>query len=264
MAVADAVRGACHSETMKKPILVGGVVAALVVAGGVAWFVSTLDDQTEAKTDDVLSDFRAQAGPARQGQAGLPPQGVYQYRVKGREKIVRGITIERTLPDTAPMMLLHREGGYETKTLYSAEHTEEAVFALKPDGAYLTKAVTRISVGPVRNVVERDWKPQLLRIPTGAHAPWGGNHQTGTITMAVKATQRPAEDVTVGTQTVKANVYRFDQQATGEYTGTRVEQFWVDPKTHLVVRYTIDSSLKGPTDLDFEVDETLTSLEPRT
>ncbi len=138
------------------------------------------------------------------------------------------------------------------------------MFDVKPDGAYLTKAVTAVSVGPVRNVVERDWTPPLLRLPKGQHAPWGGRFQTGSITMAVKATQQPAEDVTVGTQTVKTNVYRFDQEASGEYTGNRVEQFWVDPTTGIVVRYTIDSSLKGPTNLDFQVDQTLTGLTPKT
>lgn len=251
---------------MRKKLL-GALAALIVVAAVVAFFVvRSLDDQTETVVSDVLREYREAAAAAQPDRQGLPAQGVYEYTVTGREKITRGLTIERTLPDRASMIVLHRPGGYDTDTRYSLQHTEDASYELTARGALLTKAITTISAGPVRTVRDRAWTPKLLRFPAAAPMPAqvSGDYTAGSLSLKVAARALPDAPVEVDGRTVTARVYRFSQDVTGEYTGTRTETFWYDPATALVLRYTIDSTLEGPTDLEFVVDQTLTSLTPRT
>lgn len=250
---------------MKRPLLIGAAVVLATAAVAGFLVMRSLDDQTAATSDDVMAEFRKEAGPAKTGDlAGVAPQGVYSYRVKGHEKIVRALTIERDLPTEATMMVFHRDGGFDTRTIFSREHVEDAHYAVAPDGAYLTKAVTTISAGPIRTVRERDWNPRLLRFPAKSHAPWGGAYQAGDIAMTVKAREEAPEEVDVAGTAVKARVFSFHQIASGEYSGTRDETFWVDGETGILLRYRIVSSLTGPTNLDFTADQTLTSMTPRT
>ena len=51
---------------------------------------------------------------------------------------------------------------------------------------------------------------------------------------------------------------------TGEYSRARTETFWYSPRRGLVVKYTSDSSLDGPTDLDITAEQTLRALTPQT
>lgn len=250
---------------MKGKILLGiGVLVAAVVGIG-AYIFTTLDDQTEAKVVDVVADFRADAGPDLPARAGLPKQGVYRYAVTGREKITRGVAIERTLPTAAPALVRHRPDGYEIETRYSDQHIEMSRYAIEPDGAYVTFAVTTIAAGPIKTVRERAWSPKLLRMPPASDAAtdtWGGDFTAGDLKLSVKSRRLPNESITVGATAVPVQVVESVQAITGEYTGDRTETFWYAPKLGVIVRYKIDSSLKGPTDLDFSADQLLQSLEP--
>ncbi len=251
---------------MRNKIL--AVLAAVVVVAAVIVFfvVRSLDDQTQTKAADVVDEFRAAASTARDPRPGLPAQGVYEYRVIGREKIQKALSIERTLPPTAAMIVLHTPAGYDTDTRYSGEHREQARYDLGAEGAKLTFAITTISAGPIRTVRDREWKPVLVRFPVDGPlpSPVSGRYTAGDLTLNVTAQNLPDATVDVGGTPVKAHVYRFDQDVTGEYSGTRTETFWYDPESALVLRYTIRSSIKGPTNLDFDVDQRLTSLTPRT
>lgn len=250
---------------MRNKILAAMAVLVVVAAVAVVMVVRSLDDQTVATASDVMGEYRAAAGPAQPARPGLPAQGVYEYSVTGSEQIVKAITIDRKLPPTASMMVLHRPDGFETDTKYSREHREQARYALDDAGAHLTFAITTIVAGPITTVRERAWKPRLLRFPLGAPpADWGGDFTAGDLTLAVTVTAKPDEKVTVGGTPVTAKVYEFDQAITGEYRGTRTETFWYDPASALVLRYRIESDIKGPTNLRFSADQTLTSLTPRT
>ena len=181
----------------------------------------------------------------------------------GNEKITRGITIERDLPAAAPSLVRHRPGGFEIETRFSEQHIEMAQYSLDKDGAYVTFAVTTLEAGPTKTVRERAWSPKLLRLPVADGAKeWGGDFTAGDLTLNVKSRQLPTETVTVGGESVEVQVVETVQKITGEFSGDRTETFWYSPKTGVIVRYKITSSLKGPTDLDFNADQTLVSLTP--
>lgn len=251
---------------MRNKIL-AALAAIVVIAAVVVFFVvRSLDDQTQTKAADVMGEFRAAAKPAKDPRPGLPAQGVYEYRVTGKEKIQKALTIERTLPPTAAMIVLHTDAGYDTDTRYSGEHREQARYALGTEGATLTFAITTIAAGPIKTVRDRAWNPVLLRFPADGTLPGSvsGDYTAGDLKLKVTATNLPDETVEVDGTPVKAKVYKFAQDVTGEYSGNRTETFWYDPKSALVLRYVIRSSIKGPTNLDFDVDQTLVSLTPRT
>ena len=52
------------------------------------------------------------------------------------------------------------------------------------------------------------------------------------------------------------------QTVTGEYKGSRSEQFFYSPDNGLVVRYVIESDLEGPVNFSYRADQTVTSLQP--
>ena len=249
---------------MKRKIMIGIGVLLLAVIGVGAYIFTTLDDQDEAKAVDVVAEFRKSKQPDQPARDGLPKQGVYTYTVTGKERIQRGIEISRTIPANAVALVRHHDGGFEMETRFSEQHVELARFELAPEGAYLTRAVTTIVAGPIKTVRDREWKPKLLRLPVADAAKvWGGNYTAGDLTLNVKARFLPDETVTVGGTAVDVKVVEFVQKITGDFTGDRTETFWYSPKTGLIIRYKIDSTLEGATDFDFTADQTLESLEPQ-
>lgn len=251
---------------MKKvPAILLGVVVVVVGVG--IWIYSTLDNQTTAKVSSKVSEFQKLKGPEATGP-GRPAQGVYQYTVVGHEKITRtGVNIDRELPTTAVGLVYNLPSGeWEVKTNFSNQHVEMARYAAKPDGAHLVFARTVLNVGPLTVTKDREWVPSLLRSPANAKAgatTSGTFKAGGELTMQVTTTVLPPVSVDVGGTKVPATVVKFDQVASGEYTGNRTETFWWS-KDGLLLRYTIDSSLKGSTDLDLVADQRLTSLTPTT
>jgi hypothetical protein len=248
---------------MKRKVLIGVWVLVAAIIGVGAYVFTTLDDQDEAKVVDVVAEFRASKQPDQPARDGLPKQGVYRYTVTGKERIKRGMEINRTLPANAVALVRHQSGGYEMETRFSEQHIELARFDLTSRGAYLTRAVTTVVAGPIKTVRDREWKPKLLRFPAAnAKREWGGDYEAGDLKLNVKARFLPDEKVTVGGTPVDVKVAEFVQDVTGDYTGDRTETFWYSPKMGLIIRYKIVSSLKGPTDIDFSADQALASLEP--
>lgn len=250
---------------MKRKVLIGSGVFVAAAVGLGAWYYTTLNDQTAAEVVDVVAEFRASASPDQPARAGLPKQGVYRYAVTGTETITRGLTIDRILPTAAPALVRHRPDGFEIETRYSDKHIEMSRYAIAPDGAYVTFAVTTIEAGPVKTVRERSWSPRLLRMPSVAGAAtksWGGDFTAGDLKLHVTSRLLPNETITVGGTAVAVQVAESLQTITGGYSGDRTETFWYSPKLGVIVRYKIASSLKGPTNLDFNADQTLQSLEP--
>lgn len=251
---------------MKKgPAILLGILVVLIGVG--IWIFSTLGNQTTTKVSSVVGEFQKVKGPDATGP-GRPPQGVYQYSVTGHEKITRSaINIDRDLPTSAVALVYNLPSGeWEVKTNFSDQHIEVARYAMKPDGAYLVFARTVLNVGPFTVTKDRDWVPSLLRDPSNAKpgTTTTGSYAAGKdLTMKVTTTVLPPAPVDVGGTKVPATVVKFDQIASGEYTGNRTETFWWS-KDGLLLRYTIDSSLKGSTNLDMTADQRLRSLTPTT
>lgn len=250
----------------RKKVILTSIAGLVVVAVGVGAYVyTTLDDQTEQGVDSVLADFRKDRPPDAPARDGLPKQGVYPISVIGEETIKSGpLTVDRTLPAQASMIVRHRADGFETEARYSAEHVEIARYGFTNDGTVLTFAITKLKVGPTSTTRERAWTPVLLRFPADS-APgktWGGAYKSGDLDLTITAKALPDATVTVAGEAVRTDVFEFVQDVKGEFTGSRTETFWYSPEQDLVVRYKIDSSLDGPTDLDFAADQTLTSLTP--
>ncbi len=252
----------------RKALLIGiGVITAGALGVG-GYLYSTLDNQTEAKASSALDEFRASKTPDGASRAGLPKQGVYRYTVTGNEKIVRApaIDVSRTFPTEATALIRHRADGYEFETRYSKEHTELSRYELTGEGAYVTYALTKLIVGPIKTDRERTWTPKLLRLPAASKRPtdptWGGQFTAGDLTLSITNRYLPKETITVGGAPVPVDVIESKQDITGEYTGKRTEKFWFSQELGLIVRYSIASSLKGPTDLDFTADQTLVSTTP--
>ena len=248
---------------MKRKLLVGvGVLLAAAIGVG-AYIFTTLDDQDEVAVTSVLDEFRKSKPADQPARDGLPKQGVYSYTVTGREVIKRGVTIDRTLPTSAVALVRHLPNGFEVETRYSEQHIELAKYEFAADGAYLTEAVSTVVAGPIRTVRPRAWQPKLLRFPgAGAKKEWGGDFTAGDLKLNVKARFLPDETFQVGGTPVEVKVVEFVQSITGDFTGDRTETFWYAPKTGLIVRYKIDSSLKGETDFDFNADQTLEAVDP--
>lgn len=252
---------------MRRPLLIVGavVIVAIVVAGFLFW--RTLDDTDPVTSSDAVSEYRENPTPGRAGP-GLPAPGVYEYGVTGTERLSRGpIDIQRDLPVLAPMLVRHVGGGYETDLRYSQDHTELSRYDLRPQGSFVTFARTVIGTTGISTTRDREWTPPLLRFPLRPKVgqDWGGPYTAGDLTLQIENTVLRLETADVGGTAVDdVFVLESKQDVTGEYSGTRTETFWYSPSTGMVVRYTIESSLDGPTDLDITAEQTLRSLAPQT
>jgi hypothetical protein len=244
---------------------VGVVIVAVVVAGFLFW--RTLDDTDPVKVSDALAEYRESPTPGAP-RPGLPAAGVYEYRVTGSERLARGpISIDRTLPEIAPMIVRRTGDGYETDVRYSEDHTELSRYDLRPQGAFVTFARTVVSIPLTTTTRDREWTPPLLRLPLRPEVGqrWGGPFTAGDLELQIRTQVVRRETVEAGGRTVRdVFVIRSRQAITGEYTGARTETFWYSPRTGLIVRYAIDSELNGPTDFDITAEQALRSLTPQT
>ena len=243
---------------------VGVLIVALVVGGFLFW--RTLDDTDPVTASDALTEYRENPTPG-QAARGLPAPGVYEYSVAGSEQLSRGpVDIDRALPPVAPMLVRHGDGGYETDVRYSDGHTELSRYDLRPQGSFVTFARTVVKTPVTTTTRDREWTPPLLRLPIVPEVgqTWGGPYTAGDLELQIENEVLRREAVDVGGRRVNAFVIESRQDITGEYTGQRTETFWYAPAQGLVVRYSIDSTLDGPTDFDIRAEQTLRSLSPRT
>jgi hypothetical protein len=252
---------------VRRPLLtVGAVVIVAIIVGGFL-FWRTLDDADPVEAADAVAEYRENPTPGEAG-AGLPAPGVYEYRVTGSERLSRGpIDIDRALPELAPMLVRHQDGGYETDLRYSEDHTELSRYDVRRRGSFVTFARTVIGTTGISTTRDREWTPPLLRLPQRPTVgeTWGGPYTAGDLKLQIENEVLRKETVGVGgTPVDDAFVIESRQDVTGEYSGARTETFWYSPSRGLVVKYTIDSSLDGPTDLDITAELTLRALAPQT
>jgi hypothetical protein len=243
---------------------VGVLIVALVVGGVLFW--RALDDTDPVTASDALAEYRGSPTPG-EASPGLPAAGVYEYDVTGSEQLSRGpVDIDRGLPAVAPMLVRHQDSGYETDLRYSDSHTELSRYDLRPQGAFVTFARTVVTTPVTTTTRDREWTPPLLRLPAAPKVgeTWGGPYTAGDLELQIENEVVRREPVDVGGEPVNAFVIESRQDITGEYTGERTETFWYAPARGLVVRYTIDSTLDGPTDFDITAEQTLRSLTPQT
>ena len=243
---------------------VGVLIVALVVGGILFW--QSLDETDPVTANDALTEYRESPTPGEAGP-GLPAPGVYEYTVSGSEQLSRGpVDIDRALPAVAPMLIRHADGGYETDLRYSDSHTELSRYEVRPQGAFVTFARTVVKTPVTTTTRDREWTPNLLRLPLRPEVgeTWGGPFTAGDLQLQIENEVLRREPVDVGGRPVNAFVIESRQEITGEYTGRRTETFWYAPAQALVVRYTIDSTLDGPTDFDIKAEQTLRSLSPQT
>jgi hypothetical protein len=243
---------------------VGVLVVALVVGGILFW--RTLDDTEPVTASDALTEYRENPTPG-EAAPGLPAPGVYEYAVTGSEQLSRGpVDVDRTLPDVAPMLVRLGDGGYETDLRYSDSHTELSRYEVRPQGAFVTFARTVVKTPVTTTTRDREWTPNLLRLPVRPKVgeTWGGPFTAGDLQLQIENEVLRRETVDVGGRPVNAFVIESRQDISGEYTGRRTETFWYAPDRGLVVKYSIDSTLDGPTDFDITAEQTLRSLSPQT
>jgi hypothetical protein len=243
---------------------VGVLVVVLVVGGFLFW--RTLDDTEPVTASDALAEYRESPTPGQAGP-GLPAPGVYEYDVTGSEQLARGpVSIDRGLPAIAPMLVRHLDGGYETDLRYSDAHTELSRYDLRPAGAFVTFARTVVKTPVTTTTRDREWTPPLLRFPAVPKVgeAWGGAFTAGDLELQIESEVLRREPVQVGGRPVNAFVIEHRQDITGEYTGERTETFWYSPSRGMVVKYTIESTLDGPTNFDITAEQTLRSLTPQT
>lgn len=254
-----------HNQHVRRIVILS--LIAIVAIVGVAGFLfyRAASSASGESIDAALADFRAEPSTASPAAPGLPGAGVYELAVEGSETIGRSaLSITRELPSAAPLIIRHTPTGFETESRYSDQHTEWVRYGLGADGASAIWAQTKVSAGTVGRTQPRDWTPPPLRLPRAPEVGqrWGGDYRSGSLEVTIANEVLREDAVAVGGESVPVMVIESIQTIAGEYDGERTELFWYSPETGLVPRYQIDSSLDGPVNLDFTVDQTLRSLTP--
>ncbi|MDH3226401.1 MAG: hypothetical protein OEM67_04840 [Thermoleophilia bacterium] len=249
----------------RKGIFIGAGAVIIVLIAAVALFLFLASSSSASSISGAIDDLAAEERVARNPEPGLPLQGVYEYAVTGRERLSRGpVSVTRDLPDRAPMIVRHTDIGYETEIRYSGDHFEWVRYRLAGRGASATWGQTRVGATGISTTRPRDWTPAPLRLPfdPAVGDTWRGDYDSGGLAIRIASEVTREDIVTVAGAPVDVVVVESTQDVQGEYSGSRREQFYYSPDTGLTVRYVIESDLDGPVDLNFEADQTLTSLEP--
>lgn len=243
------------------------IVIALIALLAIGLFVFiTLAERTSASGfDQAISDLAQSGALERNAEPGLPRQGVYPMAVTGSESISRApLSVDRDFPTEAPLIVRHTADGYETEARYSSDHVEGVGYRLGEGGAEAISGTTTVSLASFSTTRDREWTPAPLRLPLEPKVgqSWEGDYLSGTLEVHIASEVTRRDTVDVGGTAVPVMVIESTQTIGGEYSGERAEQFFYSPGHGMVVRYTIASKLAGPINITFEVDQTLTSLEP--
>lgn len=274
-----------HHHRRRRALLALGVVAVLLVAGGIAVAV-VLDHQPgPASLDDAVADF-AGGGDHGDGATGArtpPPEGVYVYEGSGSESL----SILPGSHDQGPRLpgtVTHHDGGCWTFRIeYHQDHWQEWRYCPGgEDGQDLVERGGRtyqawdLGVTAIGNTSTFHC-PDSVVIRADAepgdrwHQECDGTSDTvdGTTVSAGLTRFVGEETVTIGGEDVPALHYHQVREMADAQSGRQVEDFWFRASDGLPLRNTRSASIDSDSPVGAityaeDGEWRLTSLTPRT
>ena len=242
----------------------GALVVVLVVGGVILYLIASRT--SAASTDTAVEDFRASSIEDRPAARGLPPRGVYQYTVDGRETIDGGpLSVGRDLPSLSPRIVRHTEDGFEIEWRLSGDHVESWGYALQDDGAHALFERSTLSVAGISATTENEWSPPPLRLPAEPEVgmTWTERTSSGGQRISIASEVSAQETVDVGGTPVEVVLIDSTIDYAGDVEGRIEDTSYYDPETGLEIRHVSNATLDdGSSEVTTRWDATLRSLEP--
>lgn len=251
-------------------LIVGGMLL-LPVAGATA-FVFWPRTPTAITEQQAIDQFRGETPSVGESLGSGPVPGVYTYDVDGTEQIKMGPLPlpERDIPDTVTGVVRPVGECFTFDLNLMAEHTESTWLCPGPDGSLSMPQQTKAEKVPGFDVnIRNECAPSTLLSPTEAELPltctevFDVSGLVLTIHLEGTARSEPGGDVEVGGTTVATTRLVISFDATGDLSGTQVEEWWLTPE-HLPVRMTRTIRLTGPGQFEETSTLVLRGLQPRT
>lgn len=252
-------------------LLVVAGVGLVLVAGAVA-FVFWPRSPTAITEQQAVERYRGDSPSVGEGTGTGPVPGVYSYDVDGTEQIKIGPLPlpERDIPDTVTGVVRPAGDCFSFDLNLMAEHTESTLLCPAPDGSLSMPQQTKAEKVPGFDVdIRNECSPSVLLSPSASELPltctevFDVSGLVLSIDLVGTARSEPGGDVDVGGTTVATTHLVISFDATGDLSGTQVEEWWLTPD-RLPVRMTRTIRLRGPGQFDESSTLVLRSLQPQT
>jgi hypothetical protein len=230
---------------MRRKLLIAtaAVLVLVVAAVVVVRFWLTRDDTAPVAVDQVVKDYRDGAttptATTPQARAGGPAAGVYAYTTTGGEQTTILGTSHHDYPAVTTIAIRPTDCGY-TQTWTALDKRSETWTMCKRDDGLQPQSLRDVHsfyahtddrryacTGDAVFPLERSVGEQTVRCATS------GSDAT---TMTEVAHVAGRERIDVGGTTVDAVHVHIAQTLTGETKGTGTVDWWLEPKTGLLVR----------------------------
>ena len=215
----------------------GLAVILIVAAAGGVWFFLLRSTGTQIDLRQALRLYRHAQPTAAGPTNGLPVPGVYLYKTSGSERLsIAGIG--RSFPSASDMIVTDAHCA-SMNWVPIDQHTEGIEICREPNGA-----LTMSQASSTESIAGASTKQVILCpetayfVPPNPHAGqrWSavchGQGQIDKITGEVIG----ATTISVGDQTVPALHTQINTAVSGNASGTDPTDYWVAPKTGLILR----------------------------
>ncbi|MGI9539120.1 MAG: hypothetical protein ACR2N6_03115 [Miltoncostaeaceae bacterium] len=250
-------------------ILLGGAaILVLVAVAGVGLFLLADADAGAVSPERALTEFRDDPGVVRDPAGGVPPAGVYLFRVAGEETLSRGpLTITRTFPDLAPRTITHTETGFDVNWRLSTGKGELSHISLADESTVTTYAESYFAAAGITFTNTRAWTPPTTRalVEPKVGDRWSGRHTDGEGLMLDSESEVTGmRTLRIGGMPVRTAVVESSFTVSGTATGSGSSTSFYDPESALNVRTVTQSDLSQDGSAKTRYVATLTSLDPLT
>jgi hypothetical protein len=255
------------TSLLRHPVRIVALVAlvAVAVGGFVLWH--RVGSSTPADTGGAVAAFRQQHIPAGARPDGVPAYGVYRFAVTGHESAGNGmLTASRPLPREAVYVIDPLAGGYHENLELSAEHIEEARYAVGSEGAKATWRRTKITFLGV-GADDRDAvTPAALDHPAtfAVGRSWGGRYHLGKLGVSYRSRVTGTDTAMLDGKRIPVFVFRTQATFTGPTPGSRTDVVKWSPELNMPVAWHITQKTGGSADYAIDADMTLVSGTPLT
>jgi hypothetical protein len=248
-------------------LIAAGVVAAIAVAGVLAWLLVLRDTTTPVGVEEAVTSFQTETGSSPRGEPPIP-EGVYVYATAGFEKTDALTGVTHRYPKRTTIAVRPAECGVSLLWRVFAGRSTDWTFCVTSTGWELHTQDERHTFFGHTETTTYTCKSALIRPGQGGPVRWpvscttGDSHEQG----VGRAVGREALDV-AGASVATEHV-RKRTTYSGAIGGSAQYDFWFDRMSGVPVRIVMSSETTngspiGDVTYDEDVSLRLTSLEPR-
>jgi hypothetical protein len=256
---------------MRRTVIIGIAAIGSVVVGLLAFRSWITASPRPVGIDEAVDRYRQSTSTTLPGDEALamPAAGVYVYNTSGDESVDALGGDSHSYPAVTAMAVAPEACGYRLTWTPLDGRTDSWLLCVQGSGVALTASTTEHEFFRQSDREEFVCDPGAWWLPPAGITAWTATCRTPDRVSTRAGRVVATELVDVGGVSQPAVHVRFDDVLSAGSTGTSTSDFWLDPRTGLVLRqrsdaHTSNESVLGRVAFHEEIELLLRAVDPRT